>query len=293
MTSLPSSNFNPTAPPDAPEDLYFYEMEAPVTHPPHRVVSLVPAVTESLCELDLSDRLVGITDDALFPAAQVARIAKVGTSREFDHTLIAAFRPDLIIVNRDENRREDIDALRASGVPVWITGPRTVREAFNLLWTIMHVFNVTTAVERVRSAEWVLDWLERMDESRTVPCRVFLAASLNPLTTYPADHFAVNMLTVCGGSTIFPEAIASPETPYPLVTMEAVEQANPDILLLPDTPDSDALARLAKLNLPDLQARIRRVDPTLLTWHGTRMARAMSLIPDLLCELSNAVSPEA
>ena len=59
-------------------------------------------------------------------------------------------QPDLVIVNQEENRREDAEALQAAGIPVWVTFPRTVREAFNLLWSIMDVFDEPRMVERVR-----------------------------------------------------------------------------------------------------------------------------------------------
>src|SRR5215216_588354 len=115
--------------------------EAPISHAPQRVVSLVPSVTESLFELGMGNSLVGITDYCVHPEQEVARLPRVGGTKNPDLARIIALQPDLVIVNQEENRKEDAEALKAAGIAVWVTFPRTVREAFNLLWAIMDLFD--------------------------------------------------------------------------------------------------------------------------------------------------------
>ncbi|NDJ60085.1 MAG: ABC transporter substrate-binding protein [Chloroflexi bacterium] len=286
-------------------------MDAPVEQPPRRVVSLVPSVTESLFDLGLGDRVRAITDYCIHPADQVARLPRIGGTKNPDVAQIIALSPDLVIANQEENRREDVEALQAANIPVWVTFPRTVREAFNLLWTIMHIFDEPQMVERVRAMEWTVDWLERMAETReeTTPCRVFAPIWLDPLMTFNADTFPHDLLRLCGGQNVFAERdrqyplkadlgeaepyadddprVAGRDTRYPRITLAEVEAAQPDVILLPSEPfafDESHIPMFAALDVPAAHHnRIHLLDGSLLTWHGTRIARAVSVLPDLMC----------
>lgn len=288
---------------------YAYQMDEPVSEPPQRVVSLVPSVTESLFDLNLGSRLVAVTDYCIYPAEGVAKLPKIGGTKNPDIERIIALRPDLVIANAEENRREDIEALKAAGLAVWVTFPKTVRDAFNLLWNIMHVFDDGTMIERIRSIEWVADWLERMSEARETPCRVFVPIWLDPLMTFNADTYAHDLLRLCGGTNVFAERerkyplkadlgeaeaypaddprIAGRDTRYPRVTMEEVEAAQPDIILLPSEPFRFTEAHIplfAALDVPAARnQRIILVDGSLLTWHGTRIGHALNTLPGLMC----------
>jgi ABC-type Fe3+-hydroxamate transport system substrate-binding protein len=288
---------------------YFYQMDAPVSEPPRRVVSLVPSITETLFDLGMGDTVVGVTDYCIHPAEKVAGLPKVGGTKNPNIAQIIALKPDLVIANQEENRRADVEALQAAGIPVWVTFPRTVREAFNLIWNIMHVFERTEKVEGVRAAEWTLDWLERLAESRQTPCRVFAPIWFDPLMTFNADTFCHDLLRVCGGTNVFAErerryplsadlglgeALAEDDPRlegrdrrYPRVTLEEVVAAQPDVILLPSEPfafGAEHVPVFAALDVPAAKTgRIHLIDGTLLTWHGTRMARAMRVLPELLC----------
>ncbi len=271
-----------------PRQVYIVQREAPVSVPPRRVISLVPSITEALFELQLGDRVVAITDDCRFPERALIGLERIGPQIAPDIQRIVALQPDLVIVNRDENRPEDIDALMQRGIPVWVTGPRTVREGFNLLWSIMDLFETPTMVEAVRAMEWQCDWLERLDESRSKPCRVFVLTGLHPLTTIGGDSFASDLLRVCGGQNIFADRLQhiQPGPPtYPQVTPEEVRQAHPDIILIPAQIPDPALVEAAQQLC--LESHIRFIDNFLLFWYGTRVSRAFKTLPDKLCPLDS------
>lgn len=289
---------------------YRYTMEAPVSSPPRRVVSLVPSVTESLFELGVGERVIAITDYCVHPADQVGRVPRIGGTKNPDTARIIAMQPDLVIANQEENRQADVLALQAAGIPVWVTFPKTVREAFNLLWNIMYVFDEPSMVERIRAAEWLCDWLERMEQPE---CRVFAPIWLDPLMTFNADTFAHDLLRVCGGTNVFAERerryplaadvgdappltadeIGGRDTRYPRVTLAEVEAAQPDVILLPSEPfafDASHVPLFAALNIPAARTgQIHLVDGSLLTWHGTRVARALDALPRLLCPTDSEV----
>lgn len=288
---------------------YRYTIDSPVGMPPRRVVSLVPSVTESLFELNLGENVIAVTDYCVHPADQVIRLPRIGGTKNPDIPRIISLNPDLVIANQEENRPEDVEQLRSAGITVWVTFPRTVRDAFNLLWTLMHIFDRPEMVERVRAMEWTVDWLERLDESRAEACKVFVPIWLDPLMTFNADTFAHDLLRVCGGYNVFAERerryplavdlgqaepapdserrFAGRDTRYPRITLDEVVSAQPDVILLPSEPfpfDESHLELFNRLDVPAARNnQIRLIDGSLLFWHGTRMGRALMEIPNLLC----------
>lgn len=293
------------------ERTYVFDMDNPVTTPPRTVVSLVPSVTESLFDLGLGSRLVAITDYCIYPADGTAHLLRIGGPKNPDVERIIALRPDLVIANQEENRKEDVAAIQAAGIAVWVTFPKTVSEAINLLWNIMHIFDETSMVPRVRLIEQTMDWVLRISEAQFAekPCRVFAPIWLDPLMTFNADTYAHDVLRVCGATNVFagrdrlipleadlgkaepypaddPRVIGR-DTRYPRVTWEEVEAAQPDMVLLPSEPFSftaEHIPLFSRLSIPAAKHnRIILVDGSLLTWHGTRLAYALDRLPALFC----------
>ena len=284
-----------------------FEMEHPVEYVPRRVVSLVPSLTESLFDLALGDRVIGVTDFCTRPADKVARLPKVGGTKNPDIEKIIALRPDLVLMNREENRKSDADALQAAGVPIWVTNPNTVREALNLLWTIMDVFEEASMTMRVRLIEISYESTQRYMTAGRMK-RAFVPIWRDPWMTFNSHTFMHDLLAACGAENVFADRerlyplqadlgnreplpaddprIAERDTRYPRVTLEEVAAAQPEIVLLPDEPykftqnDAD---EIAKLDIPaSKNGQIHLVDGSLLTWHGTRIAYALHELPPLI-----------
>jgi ABC-type Fe3+-hydroxamate transport system substrate-binding protein len=274
-----------------------------------RVVSLVPSITETLFDLGLGARLVGITDYCIHPADGVAGLPRVGGTKNPNIERIIALTPDLVIVNQEENRQQDVRALRAAGIAVWVTFPRSVQDAMNLMWALMDVFDEASMVYRVRSLEQTVDFMSRIELTRARPCRVFVPVWDEPLMTFNSDTFMHDLLRVCGGSNVFADRArrstpaadaeqAAPQTSeysraitrdirYPRVTMDEVVAAQPDVILLPSKPFAFGAQHLSLFEQLDVPAahhnRVHLVDGALLSWHGTRIAHALTTIPVLLC----------
>src|SRR5262245_3724576 len=100
-----------------------------LARPPRRIVSLIPSTTELLCHLGLADAVVGVTVYCVEPREVVRTKTKIGGEKNPDLAAIRALAPDLVIANIEENLREHVDALRADGIAVWVTYPRTVLQA--------------------------------------------------------------------------------------------------------------------------------------------------------------------
>src|SRR5215813_1155285 len=161
---------------------------------PLRIVSLVPSVTETLCALGLADALVGITVYCVEPRAIVGGKTKIGGEKNPDLEKIRGLEPDLVIANVEENLREHVDALRAWGIPVWVTYPRTVLDAIRM---VRDLGAVTGAVE---PASGLADGLERLHDavsaetSRARPVPVFYPIWRSPYMTINRDTYIHDVL---------------------------------------------------------------------------------------------------
>ena len=250
--------------------------------PPRRIVSLIPSTTELLCALGLADALVGVTVYCVEPRDVVRGKTRVGGEKDPDLAVIRALTPDLVVANIEENRAEDITALRAAGIPVWVTYPRTVAEGLAM---IRELGEVTGTSDNARAMLATLEPLyetarARISERSAV--RVFYPIWRQPWMTIGSDTYVHDLLRICGGANVFAD-----RTRYPTVTLEEVAERAPAVILLPDEPFRFRRAHLADFDAyPAVPAvherRIHLVDGKRFSWHGPRLAQALTTVPDLL-----------
>jgi ABC-type Fe3+-hydroxamate transport system substrate-binding protein len=303
--------------PDASQYIYHIEFTSPVNDVPRRVVSLVPSVTESLFDLQLGDRLIAVTDYCIRPEDGVAALPKVGGTKNPDLAAIKALLPDVVIMNNEENRLEDAEALRAAGIAIWETGPRTVREAIDLLWQIMNVFEAASMTERVRLIEITYEMTHKY-MTAVPPLRAFVPIWRDPWMTANADTYLHDLLATCGVANVFAERersyplaadlgqrdplpaddprLVGRDLRYPRVTLEEVVAAQPELVLLPSEPFAFSevdRAEIARLDIPAAKTgQIHLVDGSLLTWHGTRLAYALRDLPPLISAAQAVIRPQ-
>ncbi|GAB4398385.1 MAG: helical backbone metal receptor [Anaerolineales bacterium] len=276
---------------------------------PQRVVSLVPSLTESLFSLGLGHTLVGRTDYCLYPAEGVRGIPTVGGTKNPDIHKILALNPDWILANQEENTPRTVAALQAAGLPVWVSFPKTVAEAMDVLWALARRFQSGLAIQKLQVLEMSLDWAEEFTAQRETRPRYFCPIWQDTDSTHGIwwmtfnhDTYAHDLLTLLGGENCFaarqrryplaadldaavPAESAAPEetrdTRYPRVTPAEVVAAQPEIILLPSEPyafglaDQTQVMTLLKATPAVQNGRVHLVDGSLLFWHGTRLALAL------------------
>jgi len=287
--------------------------------PPGRVVSLVPSMTDSLFELGLGDRLVGVTDYCQPPEAAKVDLVRVGGTRAPDVDAISALEPDLVMANQEETSRPSIEKLERGGLKVWTTFPRSAQEAIQVLWALLGVFRAQTAAAKVATLELTLDWARRASEGMA-PVRYFCPIWQGDARSFGAwwmtfndSTYSGDLLRICGGQNVFADrprryplaadlGHAAPlppgehDTRYPRLTTQEVIESQPDLILLPDEPyafDESHVeeVRRALGSTPAVKdGRVHLVDGRLVTWHGTRMASALSDLPALFY---NTPQPDA
>lgn len=251
--------------------------------PPRRIVSLVPSTTETLCALGLGQALVGVTVYCREPRPVVAGKTRVGGEKDPDLDRIRALAPDLVVANIEENRREDVAALRAAGIPVWVTYPRTVLDGIAM---VRELGQVTGTEARAAEIAGELERLYREAAEAAAarpPVAVFYPIWREPWMTINRDTYVHDLLQVCGGRNVFAD---HPER-YPRITLDEVAARRPEVILLPDEPFRFRRAHLRDFapyrEVPAVAAgRIRLVDGKPFSWHGPRIADALRTVPALL-----------
>lgn len=256
---------------------------------PARIVSLVPSVSETLFALDLGDRLVGVTDWCIHPADRVARLPRVGGTKNPKLEAIERLAPDLVIANLEENRAVDVRRLRERGIAVWVDYPRSVRAAIEQVRWLARLGALAAALARV--LEPIEAALAAAQASRPAPPRRgFIAVWKEPWMTLSRDTYAHDLLAIAGIANLFADC----ETRYPRIALEEIAARDPEVVLLPDEPyrfTADDARELAQGALAGTAAartgEIHVIDGTLPFWHGPRIARAL----EVLCAISRGAAP--
>jgi ABC-type Fe3+-hydroxamate transport system substrate-binding protein len=285
------------------------------TKAPERVVSLVPSMTGSMFDLQLGDRLVGITDFCQPPQSETGRLARVGGTRSPDVAKILALKPDLVMANQEENSRQTVERLEAEGIRVWVTFPKTVKGALEILWAMTSVFRRPSSGDIIRSLEATLLWTERAARElsrRRVFCPIWQDAHEDLGTwwmTFNRETYAHDLLARLGADNVFAErrrryplladlgaeeeeATTDGDTRYPRVRPEEVLQASPEIILLPSEPfpfdddDVNAICTALASAPAVVHGRVHLIDGRMITWHGTYLAQALRELPAILMQIS-------
>ena len=229
---------------------------------PRRLVSLVPSITEFLVDLGLRDRLVGCTKFCVHPEGLRRDIQVIGGTKTPKPELIRALAPDLVIANQEENRREDVEAIREFA-PVWVSRVRTLIEAEQLNDALGKLFNREgfAAVVNCRNE----------DRIRTVATDHGTALYLiwkDPYMSVGGDTFIHDVLTRCGYQNLLSE-----RTRYPELSEEELQVLNPAHLLLSSEPFPFRAEHLERMQELCPEAEVRLVNGEFFSWYGSRIGK--------------------
>lgn len=271
--------------PEAPGDAVLVDATGVALEPGRplrRIVSLVPSTTETLCHLGLADAVVGVTAYCVEPRAVVRTKPRIGGEKNPDLARIRSLEPDLVVANIEENLREHVETLRAWGIPVWVTYPRTVAEGIRM---IRELGRVTGAAERADQLGDELDRLYGEVAAATAarpPTPAFYPIWRAPYMTIGRDTYIHDVLRVCGATNVFGDR---PER-YPVVTLEEVAAREPEVIVLPDEPFRFRRAHLADFapyaDVPAVRSgRIHLMSGKPFAWHGPRIGDALRTLPAL------------
>lgn len=195
---------------------------------PKRIISLVPSQTELLHDLGLGQRVVGITKFCVHPETWFKTKTRIGGTKQLDLKKIRELRPDLIIANKEENLKEDIEAL-AKEFPVWISDVRDLPSALDMIKEVGELTGTSEKAERIiQHITEQFSSLRPLDPPRTVAYFIWR----EPYMVAGHGTFINDLLGRCGLINVFD----SDDARYPEITAKEVEEAAPEIILLSSEP---------------------------------------------------------
>jgi ABC-type Fe3+-hydroxamate transport system substrate-binding protein len=231
---------------------------------PKRIISIVPSQTELLFYLGLNTGVVGITKFCVHPAAKLNSTAKIGGTKQLDIEKIRLLAPDLIIANKEENDRLQVEELM-NICPVWISDISDLHSALQMIESIGDITG------RLKQATFLCKEIINRFNGIELPLTALKVAYLiwrKPYMLAGKNTFIDCMLQRCG----FNNAIESER--YPEIDAVGLIAANPDIVFLSSEPYPFAQKHIEefKVHLPN--ARVILVDGEMFSWYGSRLLYA-------------------
>ncbi|HUX85180.1 MAG TPA: helical backbone metal receptor [Chitinophagaceae bacterium] len=231
---------------------------------PRKIISLVPSVTELLCDLGLDTQVIGITSYCVHPPQWQNSKTKVGGTKKLDLEKILALGPDLVLANKEENRKEQVESLMQS-VPVWVSEVCNVPQALDL---VDRIGEITSRQKEAGSlhARIASGFVNPLQPSGGNA--VYLIWR-KPWMTVGGDTFISDMMRHLGISNAFGSA-----TRYPKVSLEEISGVQPEWVLLSSEPFPFGEKHRAELGSALPGSRIILVDGEMFSWYGSRMVHA-------------------
>lgn len=231
---------------------------------PQRIVSLVPSQTELLIDLGLADRLVGRTKFCFHPKKEVANIPVVGGTKKVNLERIFALQPDLIIGNKEENDKAQINELSAK-YPVWMSDIYTLNDAIRMVVEMGELLNVEGRA--VTTADKIRRGFESLDQ--VVSGSVVYLIWDQPIMAVGSETFIHDMISRVRLTNL----ITQPR--YPELTPERLQEINPEYLFLSSEPFpyKDRHIKIYEELLPN--TKVLLVDGEMFSWYGSRLLKSV------------------
>jgi len=249
-------------------------------HPPQRIISLTPHLTELLFAVGAGSQVVGVDSASDYPQAAQA-LPRVGDYSRINYERILALKPDLVLVWVGGNRPADIHGLTKMGLPVLHTQATRLDDVARLLRLIGQASGHAREGAAAAQAFSLRLGALQGQAGRTPPLAVFYQVWDRPLMTVGGTHWISDALALCGARNIF----ADLRTLSPVVSLEAVLRRAPALIVSgSDAPDMRLQwQRFASLPAVKHQAFVR-VD-------ADRLHRLTPRLIEGVAELCAAVAP--
>ncbi|MDC8102954.1 ABC transporter substrate-binding protein [Chryseobacterium sp. PTM-20240506] len=239
-----------------------------------KVISLVPSITEALFDLGLTeDEIIGRTKFCIHPKDKIKNVPVIGGTKNLNIEKIKGLQPDLILANKEENIKEQVEALMED-FKVVVTNVETIEDNYYLLKTLGNIFQ-----KEERAKAYNLKIYEVLNQTK-ISSKIKAAYLIwkNPYMTVGADTFIHRILTEIGFENSFKD-----KTRYPEVTIQ--DLADTDLIMLSSEPFPFKEKHIAELKEYYPDKKIIIVDGEAFSWYGTHIAKCGNYFKELVAEI--------
>ena len=239
---------------------------------PQQIISLVPSQTELLFDLGLDKEVVGITKFCVHPDEWFRSKKRVGGTKQLNAEIIHQLRPDLIIANKEENVKEQIEELEKH-YPVWISDIKNLEDAYEM------IEQVGIIIDKEKPANEMVSQIKEnfarlvTHNSKSETCYLIWQ---NPFLAAGGDTFIHSMLEAAGLVNIF-----SDKKRYPELTLADLHIANCQLLLLSSEPFPFREKHIKEIKAQGFKGQVLLVDGEMFSWYGSRLLKAPAYFSQL------------
>ncbi len=236
---------------------------------PKRIVSLVPSQTELLIDLGLKDQLIGRTKFCIHPAS-VRDIPIVGGTKNPDIAKINALKPDLVIMNKEENRQEDAQNL-AKHCPVWVSNVNELDSALEMIFYIGKITGTESNATKL-----ILEIKRSFGKLKNYPPKnAIYFIWRKPWMVAGKDTFISSMMSLAGYNNMMRKKR------YPTLSLEQLALFNPEVVLLSSEPYPFQEKHITELHAIWPNAKFQLVCGEYFGWYGSRLARCANYFQEI------------
>ncbi len=239
-----------------------------VNETPRRIISLVPSITELLDDIGLIGQLVGRTKFCIHPKEALKPIQIVGGTKQIHLDRIEQLQPDLIIANKEENQKDQIEAL-AEKYPVWISDVPHFEGALDMIAGLGKVLRKEMACNQIIQQSKALQLSLSTNNRQKAAYLIWR----NPYMTIGKDTYIHDLLRLTGFDNVFGQ-----QTRYPIVSIEEMKTVHPDVILLSSEPFPFKQKHIDELAVHFPNIPIQLVDGEAFSWYGTRFIKTFEYL---------------
>lgn len=253
-----------------------------------RIVSLVPSITELLFTLGLGHQVVGRTQFCIHPGKALARVPRVGGTKKLRIDKLRALRPTHVIVNIDENRKEDVELIAGFTPNIIVTHPLVPDDNLTLYRLLGNIFARQSEAERLcEQFQQARDAL--IDAAAALPGRrVLYLIWRDPWMTISRDTYISQMLALANWQTVCHD----PEVRYPQVRADERLLSDTDIVLFSSEPFPFKATHVEELRqlTNDAETPFEFIDGEMTSWYGSRAVEGLRYMLEFSTRISRTTS---
>ena len=243
-----------------------------LTKTPLRIISIVPSQSEFLWHIGIKEQLVGITKFCVHPTEMFKSIDRVGGTKKLDINKIRALKPDLIIANKEENNKTEIELLQKE-FNVWISDICNFNDAFKMMKLLALILNKEAEVKiLISQIKKSLLAIKNIFNKKTVAYFIWY----KPYMLAANDTYIDFVLNYIGLKNV-----ALKLNRYPTIDIESLQNLKPQLCFLSSEPFPFKQKHVLELQQHLPNSKIIIVDGEVFSWYGLRMLHLEEYVKSL------------
>jgi ABC-type Fe3+-hydroxamate transport system substrate-binding protein len=240
-----------------------------------KVISLVPSITEALFDFGLTaNEVIGRTKFCIHPKEKVKDVEIIGGTKNLNLEKIKSLQPDLIIANKEENVKEQVEELMKD-FEVLVTNVETIEDNYYLLKTLGNIFHREEKTQQYNLK--IYDVLLNSKINSLVKAAYLIWK--NPYMTVGSDTFIDKVLNEIGFENAFKN-----QKRYPEIKVE--DLATADVIMLSSEPFPFKEKHILELKEFYPDKKIMIVDGEAFSWYGTHIAKCEDYFKELVSKFN-------